>query len=76
MKRSQTSFIVPHEHNYDQNTMIVLRRQELLFIVYIICFFFTASSVLAVFSMWNWLALLCMWAGYSVLLIYSLDTSI
>ena len=72
MKRFRSSFILPNEHDYDENTIVVLRRQKVLFIVYVICLFFTVSSLLMAFSLWNWLALLCMWFGYSAVLIYSL----
>lgn len=75
MKRFRSNFIFPLEHNYDQNT-VVMRRQEVLFIVYVVCLFFTVSSLLMVFSLWNWLVLLCMWLGYSAVLIYCLEARV
>ena len=76
MKRFRSNFILPLEHNYDENTVVVMRRQEVLFIVYVVCLFFTVSSLLMVFSLWNWLVLLCMWLGYSAVLIYCLEARV
>jgi len=76
MKRIPTTFTLPTEHVMDATTMIVLERQQVLFIVYVLCLFCTASSLFAVFSMWNCLALLCTWIGYSCILVFSLESSV
>ena len=52
---------------------MVVEKQQLLFIVYVISMFCTVSSFLMVFSLWNCLALFCTWMGYTCILLYSLD---
>jgi hypothetical protein len=76
IKRMASRFQLPKEYVIDESIMVVLKREQVMFIVYVVCMFFTLSSLFMVFSMWNWLALMCTWMGYTCILLYSLDSTV
>lgn len=76
IKRMASRFQLPKEYVIDESIMVVLKQEQVMFIVYVVCMFFTLSSLFMVFSMWNWLALMCTWMVYTCILLYSLDSSV